>query len=540
MKFLRALCLVTALMAQSRFLSAQEVASAMEVPRQIKRTSAQFVTPPKLRGRVDFWKAIFTRYGKHFAVLHHKDYPQVIFKVLDFTKVAQSMSPVAYERYRNRVIADRTKEIRAALTQLANSPGPDNDFQAAIADSMQFIPGGYRKYERVLKEDLIRSQTGIREKYGDAIARSGRYLRILENIFVNEYHLPVELTRLPFVESSFDYQAYSSVGAAGIWQFMPKTGRLYLSINKAVDERRDPVQSTRAAARYLSSAYQQLGTWPLALTSYNHGVAGVARKVRMLGTSDIASIVEDHDQRVFGFASNNFFPEFLAALEVYDDHRHYFPDVALEKPLSVFEVRLPTSMSVKYICNQVGIKEAELRSVNYAISEKVWRGQLSLPANYHLMLPENYRSQIAKLKLPEPKSLALAPAASVVSGGTYYKVRSGDTLVSVAKKFSVSLKQLRALNNLGSDKLKVGQGLVVKGSVAEKAKTVSEKSRRDSAPAGIGAPDLVDDQPSRSYLVKKGDTLWSVSKALNVPVDQLKKRNKIKGSALRVGQRLSY
>jgi membrane-bound lytic murein transglycosylase D len=94
---------------------------------------------------------------------------------------------------------------------------------------MTYVPGGRQKYQRTLNEDLIRSQTGIREKCREALRRSGRYIHAMERIFVQEYGLPVELTRIPFIESSFDYEAYSSVGAAGIWQFMRSTARLYMT-----------------------------------------------------------------------------------------------------------------------------------------------------------------------------------------------------------------------------------------------------------------------------------------------------------------------
>src|SRR4029453_7063103 len=91
--------------------------------------------------------------------------------------------------------------------------------------------------------------------------------------------LPVELTRLPLIESCFDVEAYSKVGAAGIWQFMPATGRLYMEVSSSVDERRDPIPPPRAAARYLSRSYERLGNWPLAITSYNHGPNGMARAI---------------------------------------------------------------------------------------------------------------------------------------------------------------------------------------------------------------------------------------------------------------------
>jgi membrane-bound lytic murein transglycosylase D len=128
-------------------------------------------------------------------------------------------------------------------------------------------------------------------RFADAIRVSRHYLKAMEVIFRRE-GVPVELTRLPFIESSFDVQAYSKVGAAGIWQFMPSTGRLYnLRINPAFDERRDPLMASEAAARFLKANYEKLGSWPLAITAYNYGPAGLATAVNTLNTADIATII---------------------------------------------------------------------------------------------------------------------------------------------------------------------------------------------------------------------------------------------------------
>src|SRR5262245_20063059 len=135
----------------------------------------------------------------------------------------------------------------------------------------------------------------------------------METIFERE-GLPVALTRLPLVESCFNVRAYSKVGAAGIWQFMPSTGRYYLRIDNAVDERRDPVTATVAAATHLKGNYEVLHSWPLAITAYNYCRAGMANAVSTVGSSDIVDIIQHYHGPAFKFASRNFYAEFLAAL----------------------------------------------------------------------------------------------------------------------------------------------------------------------------------------------------------------------------------
>jgi membrane-bound lytic murein transglycosylase D len=287
----------------------------------------------------------------------------------------------------------------------------------------------------------------------------------MEQIFVSEYGLPKELTRIPFIESSFDYTAYSSVGAAGIWQFMPRTARSHkLLVGSFIDERRDPIKATRAAAEYLRSAYRSLGAWPLAITSYNHGVGGVRSKVSKAGTNDIAELVEHPTERYFGFASSNFFPEFLAALEIFDDHKRYFPEISVEPPLRIVSYPLRSAMSAGYVSRQLGISIDELREANYAILEPVWQGRAKIPSGYSLRVPVQYKERVDALIQPEPVSARsqVTSTSSAIYGGATYRVRKGDTLTSIAKRYGTTTASIMSLNGLSTSVVNPGQVLVVK------------------------------------------------------------------------------
>src|SRR5207302_759238 len=192
----------------------------------------------------------------------------------------------------------------------------------------------------------LRAQRGLRERFAEGIRVSRRYLPEMERIF-REEGLPVELTRLPLIESCFNLHAYSKVGAAGIWQFMPATGRHFMRVDNLVDERRDPIASTRAAAQFLDRVHDMLGSWPLAITAYNHGPDGVARAVGEVGSSDIGRIVREYQGRAFGFASRNFYAEFLAALDVERDYQTYFGDLSVDAPLRMHERRLERALGIE-------------------------------------------------------------------------------------------------------------------------------------------------------------------------------------------------
>jgi membrane-bound lytic murein transglycosylase D len=153
----------------------------------------------------------------------------------------------------------------------------------------------------------------------------------MERIFA-EVGIPLELTRLPHIESSFENRALSKVGAAGMWQIMPATGRLYLRVDRVVDERLNVRAATLAAARILRDNYEKLGTWPLAITAYNHGPNGMRRAVDTVGTTDFGVIVQQYRGPLFGFASRNFYAEFLAALDVSQNYKQYFGDLLFTEP----------------------------------------------------------------------------------------------------------------------------------------------------------------------------------------------------------------
>jgi membrane-bound lytic murein transglycosylase D len=170
------------------------------------------------------------------------------------------------------------------------------------------------------------------------MARQKGYLPAMQAI-LRQHGVPEELAHLTLVESCFNLEAYSKVGAAGVWQFMPSTGRQYMTVDGAIDERRDPLRSTQAAAEHLRGDYEVLGTWPLAITAYNHGRGGMARAVRTVGTTDFGEISSNYRGPAFGFASRNFYPEFLAALEVVARSEDHFGEVR--------EVPAPRSPSSK-------------------------------------------------------------------------------------------------------------------------------------------------------------------------------------------------
>lgn len=489
-----------------------------------------FSVPPKLRGRVDFWKDVFAKYGNKQVVVHHRDFPQIVFGVLDFSAEAQTMGPIELDRHMDRVEKQTVSEMREQIRALINGQEPSTAFQKSFVQKMQQLPQEARSYKDLLDEDLIRTQTGIRERYAQAMMRAWRYLPAMERIFVSEYGLPRELTRLPFIESSFDYTAYSNVGAAGIWQFMPRTARAHrMVVGRYVDERRDPIKATRAAAEYLRSAYQSLGSWPLAITSYNHGVGGVRSKVRAAGTDDLAHIVEHPEERYFGFASTNFYPEFLAAVEIFRNHERYFPEIPVQPALRLASYPVRSPMSTTHAAQQLGISIESLKEANYALLDPVWKGRARIPAGYVLQVPVQYNDKMAELETPEPLHSKIVEVAEHPRDSAVYTVRRGESVERIASDHHMTPAQLMRLNEMSSRSIKTGQPIIVANEpVQQDTKKSTVKSKGTKANAAKSA--------HAKHKVRNGETLFSISQHYKCSLNELKRLNRIKGSRVNVGQ----
>ncbi|MBL8260247.1 MAG: lytic transglycosylase domain-containing protein, partial [Candidatus Competibacteraceae bacterium] len=265
--------------------------------------------------------------------------------------------------------------------------------EQALADHIKNSSGGSAALFGA--SERLRTQRGLRERFKRGLEISGRYDAIFRRIFY-EAGLPEDLACLPHVESSFQYHAASSAGAVGIWQFMPGTARHFGMLNEAVDERRDPVAAAHGAARYLRDAYDKLGNWPMALTSYNHGVGGMMRARDEIG-NNFPAIVRGYSGPNFGFASRNFYAEFLAAREIARSPQRFFPEgVRFEPPLNLDRVRLRQSVDVATLSSYYGVNAWELTSLNQAWKPAAQQGRIALPSGTMVWLPAGTITRLAQ------------------------------------------------------------------------------------------------------------------------------------------------
>lgn len=349
-----------------------------------------FSVPKGLEGRVQFWKDIYTKYTSDQGVLHDRYYYGVVYETIDFGPIMNDQTKTARQKAiaREKLVEERRQQLSVRLKNLSQTKSP---IGLTIEDMRLWHLfekiGDPHKFENASNPKRIRFQLGQKDRFLVGIYHSGRYLKEMEKAFEEE-RLPIELTRLPFVESSFNINARSKVGASGIWQFMRRTAKPFLKLNREVDERNDPLKATRASARLLRQNYQMLGAWPLAITAYNHGASGLRRIVEKMGSRDIVEIVNRYSSRTFGFASENFYACFLAALEVEREAKKYFADPKWAPEAEEVEVRLrkPMKFSLLLSFYDGDRKLAEL--ANPHLLARVRQGKSPIPVGNFIRVPK--------------------------------------------------------------------------------------------------------------------------------------------------------
>lgn len=496
-----------------------------------------------LKPNVAFWTQVFSSYSEYQSVIHSMDHLDIVFEVLDYRSEAAYMDKEALRKLRNLDEAKAVKAIEqqlAAVHELRHSPELLTPEQRRIFDLHSRIEDDQRFRNTI---GAVRSQRGLKERTLLALEISGKYLPAMENVF-RSYEMPLRLTRLPLVESSFNVEAYSKVGAAGLWQFIPSSARIYMRLNDVVDDRRDPWTSTDAAARHLRDDYAALGAWPLALTAYNHGRGGVARGLAEVGGTELPDLIRSYKSKNFGFASRNFYAEFLAASDVERNWKKHFGDIQRNTPLQ-FEV-VETRHYVPYetlrrLCNA---DDEVFRKLNPAYRPEVIEGKLYVPPGHLIRVPagaaQSFEVAYATLGARERFD-------SQRVNHLLHKVRRGETLSRLAKRYGVTQASIRASSGLGKrSTLRAGQVLKI---------VPHRESRPGPVTVAVGEskPGLTREEKSvadrvaakpvhssfRTHKVRSGQTLSSIAKLYKVSINELRHANDLGGSShIKVGEKI--
>ncbi|SFA98833.1 LysM peptidoglycan-binding domain-containing protein [Algoriphagus aquimarinus] len=350
---------------------------------------------------------------------------------------------------------------------------------------------------------------------------------------MTKHDMPLEIKYLSIIESGLDPQIRSRVGAMGLWQFMPATGRMYgMNTNNDIDDRMDPELSTEAAAKYLKSLYRMFDDWEVAMAAYNCGPGNVRKAIRKSGGKKTFWGIYNYLPR----ETRSYVPQVQAMLYILNhlEEHNFHP----EDPTYVVEyekIRFDRALSLDKLAELTNLCVSDLKTLNPAIKNK--------------NLPESNRSmalRIPKSKVPYIKenlawlndSLNNAPtillasnlhlqsvealAQDIRQNGTSYKVRSGDVLGSIAQRHGVTVTQIKSWNNLSSNLIRVGQTLHINSGMSN---TIASTQTNSSG--------------QTTYTVQPGDSLWIISKKHEgLTVEQIKRLNNLNSNNIKPGQKL--
>ena len=486
-----------------------------------------FHVPSSLQTNVNFWKRIYSEFTTSQVVVHDKDNLNVIYDVVDIGSGGYG------NKMRRGKVNEARRKYRTILTAIHNKLKKGGLLTGEEIEVYRKFDGIDNPNKFLIAAGNLRSQLGQKDRFIAGLKRSGRYIDKMREIF-RSYNLPEELTALPHVESSFNYEAYSSVGAAGVWQFMRSTGRLFMTINYVVDERRDPIFSTVAAAKLLKRNYEELGSWPLAIIAYNHGLSGMKRAKERVG-EDVTDVINGYRSRMFGFASKNFFCEFLAALDVSKNYKEYFGDIEFEKPVEYDVVKVESYLDIAGISKHMGLSKDEIKYLNPALRPPVFVSRRFIPKGFELKIPKGRQLDINNMYASLPKNMI----NQTQKHSSWHTVEDGDTLTTIAQRHNITVSAIMDINELDNiNRIYPGQTLKLPELTFEKVAVKNEGNTQYQKKSGR-IPTKSD--AGEMKLISKERNLVKSTLETNKENTQLLVESKMKSSTPSTGfQKASY
>ncbi len=455
--------------------------------------------PAELEPDVRFWMRVYSEISTNEGFIHDQRDLSVVYQTLHF-------DPSLPPRERERLVTDAREHYQAILRRLGSGAAPQNDDEQRVSG---LWPGAVPARLAQAADD-VRFQLGQSDRFRAGLQRAGIWESHISQT-LSQQGLPPEIAALPHVESSFQPTAMSKAGAAGLWQFIRSTGRRYLRIDRAVDERLDPYRSTEAAAQLLSYNYRLLGSWPLAITAYNHGAEGMRRARAQVGSDDIVQIVRHYHSPSFGFASRNYYASFLAALRLDRDQSRYFGALKREPETASQEVALDAPVRADALAGVLKLSRDRLRELNPALRATVWNLQQPVPRGYRLRLPaalEGWSGSGLAARLSAALHAPLLAAASTASAATSKAAAAGSPAAATA---------LAKVARAESPRGQAAVAAVVPGS--------GPRSRAVLSAAELAA---AANAYSLSYIVREGDTLATIAVQTGIEPESLMRINRLR------------
>lgn len=405
-----------------------------------------------------------------------------------------------------------------------------------------------------------------RARFQRFLSRGAKYKSYIQSV-LEENDLPPELYYLAMIESGFQNHARSHASAVGPWQFMSGTGRDYgLLVNSYVDERRDPIHSTEAAASYLRDLYMTLGSWPLAISAYNCGEGCVRRAIRKGYSRNFWKLSK---KRLLPKETRNYVPKFMAAVIIGENLEKFgFDEVEPEEMGDVAESKVPGSVRLSTISHHTGVPLKTLRQLNPHLVRGATPPQKQ---NYNIWVPSDFSSRVAdQYAVLAQNKTSLKRDIAGDGPVAYHRVSRGQTLSGIAREHHVSIAYLKRVNGLSSSRIYVNQKIKVSAPVLARTQThivrrgetlsgIALKYGRSIASLkrlnGLGSNVIrvgqriqvkatqyharhVASKSKTRYRVRRGDNLWTIARRFGVTAPSIKRVNNLSSSKIFVGQLL--
>lgn len=363
------------------------------------------------------------------------------------------------------------------------------------------------------------------------LARKEKFFPLFEETLL-KHEMPTEIQYLAIVESGLDPQIKSRVGAMGLWQFMPATGKMYgMNVNADVDDRMDPELSTDAAAKYLKSLYRMFGDWDVAMAAYNCGPGNVRKAIRRSGGKKTFWEIYNYLPK----ETRSYVPQvqaFLYLLNHLEEHNFNLEEPTY--PIEYEKFRFNRALSLEKLSELTAICLKDLEELNPSVKNrnipvsnqsmevKIPRVKASFFKENLAWISDSLGNQSSPYLASNstPTVVPVEKAVTSTTNRTTYKVKSGDVLGSIASRHGVSVTQVKEWNNLSSNLIKVGQTLYIQSDKAPSSSTLAENSGQ------------------RTYTVRPGDSLWIISQKHSLSVEQIKRLNNLNSNNIKPGQRL--
>lgn len=449
----------------------------------------------------------------------------IIFTLLDNAQAAQIDSLWQAELFESSLYSNLKEDLLdQEYNEVVNQDLPTDTLKARLQALNSRTPFNIEYnplLENVINSYLKRNKKGMER----LMALSSYYFPLFEQELDN-HNIPLEIKYLAIVESALNPRARSRVGATGLWQFMFATGKMHgLDVSSYVDERMDPVMSTEAAAKYLSTLYRVFEDWDLVLASYNSGPGNVAKAIRRSGgAKDYWHLRPYLPRETAGYV-----PAFLATLYIFE----YAEEHGFQPPnpqISYFEtdtIRTKRMLSFEQISEMTGVEKELLQFLNPSykldvipyVPDEAYT--LRLPRNKSgiFVSNENDIYEYAQLQLAAKEEQE--PELVETQSSIRYRVKKGDVLGKIAERYGVGVNEIKNWNSLRNNNLRIGQSL-----------TIHPRTSGNTASSGTPAP--------KTYTVKRGDSLWSISKKFQgVTVQQIKELNNLNNNSLKPGMKLT-